>query len=129
MILGFKPQFKQPILDGTKIHTVRFTSKRRIKQGTFLHLATGVRTKFYSCFLKQTCTGTQRVFMSINVLDQLEVSIDGKELFGRYEREEFANNDGFKSWYDLEDWFYAAVKKSEDQCASGVLIHWTEFRY
>lgn len=48
MILGFKPQFVQPIIDRTKIHTIREDKHNRWVPGKVIHMATGVRTKSYS---------------------------------------------------------------------------------
>lgn len=50
MILSFKPQFRQKILDGTKIHTIRDDPNDRWQAGKIIHAATGVMTKNYDCF-------------------------------------------------------------------------------
>ncbi|HTF80095.1 MAG TPA: ASCH domain-containing protein [Cytophagales bacterium] len=45
MLLGFKPQFAEPIIKGTKIHTLRNEPKRMPKIGETLHMYTGLRTR------------------------------------------------------------------------------------
>ncbi len=57
MIIGFKPQFVDPILNGTKIHTIRLDPYERWKPGMKMHMATGVRTKHYKQFAEKICVG------------------------------------------------------------------------
>jgi hypothetical protein len=63
MILGFKPQFKEPILKGTKIHTLRDDEQERWRVGMTIHFATGVRTKYYNCFKQDKCKSTQQAII------------------------------------------------------------------
>ena len=44
MILSFKPQFKQKILDGAKIHTIRKDEANRWHIGRIIHFATAIAT-------------------------------------------------------------------------------------
>ena len=127
MILAFKQQFKEPILNGTKIHTIQKDPTRRWRAGKLIHMATGVRTKHYDCFNETICTECQEVFMSIGQ-GQLSISIDDRELFGLPEREEFAISDGFKSWDQFVEWFYP-ICQANDNVYSSVLIHWTNKWY
>lgn len=129
MILSFKPQFKQPILDGTKIHTIREDPNRRWLKGRKIQMATGVRTKHYNCFKEAQCTGTQRVFMTYAHNDIIQISINGDELHTYQERLQFALNDGFPDWESFFEWFYPICKANERDGYSARIIHWTDYRY
>jgi DNA modification methylase len=50
MVIGFKPRFVQPILNGTKIHTLREDVLNRWQPGRVMHMAIGVRTTNYYQF-------------------------------------------------------------------------------
>lgn len=126
MILPFKPQFQEPIITGTKIHTIRIDAHQRWYKGRVIQMATGVRTKNYNCFKEAICTGTQRIFMTYAYNDIIEISIDDKYI---YDRESLAKADGFESYKEFFDWFYPLIMKNKDQCFSGRIIHWTDFRY
>lgn len=129
MILPFKHQFKEKILSGSKKHTLREDVKRRWRKGRKIHFATGVRTKAYNQFFESECTGVQSVFMTYAYNDLIEITVNGKELFGFHERLQFAQNDGFDTWEDFFNWFYPLIQKSPDECLSLRLIHWTDLRY
>lgn len=129
MILGFKPQFRDKILSGTKIHTIREDKHNRWKPGIVIHGATGVRTKYYNQFFKDYCRSTQRISISFNVYNNIEIVIDGRLLFGASEKEALANNDGFDSWESFDNWFRPLINKSEFLCYQAKLIHWTDFTY
>jgi hypothetical protein len=126
MILGFKKQFKEPILAGVKLHTMREDEHDRWHAGVVMHQATGVRTKEYDCFNLTKCTGTEKVFMTYDHM--LHISVEGFEL-SYPDRLILAKNDGFEKYLDFELWFYKAIKKSPKDCFSGKIIHWTDFRY
>lgn len=127
MVLGFKQQFKEPILSGTKIHTIREDKNDRWHAGCIAHMATGVRTKQYEQFAKMEIVSTQDIFMTYGWC--LEISIDGKYVYGHVQRVQIAQNDGFENYKYFEDWFYKVIKESKDDCFSGKLIHWTNHRY
>lgn len=129
MILGFNQQFKAPILEGTKIHSIREDKTRRWKAGRTIQMATGVRTKNYECFKEDTCKSVQKVCMSYAFNDVIEITVGDNYLFGFPEREAFAKNDGFKDWQAFFDWFYPLIKKAEDGFYVARLIHWTDKRY
>lgn len=128
MILSFKPQFVQPILNGTKIHTIREDSTDRWKAGNSIQCATGVRTKNYNCFFESECVSVQDIFMTYANGDILEISIDDKYIYWE-ERRQLALYDGFENWIDMFNWFYPLIAKSPNQHFAGKIIHWTDFRY
>ena len=124
-----KPIFIKPILEGTKIHTVREDGTNRWKRGNKIHAATGVRTPNYNCFKEMQCVSVQRVFMTYAYNDLIQVSIGGRELHTDQERLEFAQNDGFAEWKDFYNWFFPLIQKHPNKCFSGKVIHWTKKRY
>ena len=129
MILSFKPQFKEPILSGTKIHTFRLDPSDRWKKGRHIHHATGVRSKKYECFKENDCKSVQRVFMTYAFNDVIEITIDGRYIHSHQEKEQIAFNDGFDSYSSFFNWFYTEISKSPEKEFSGKIIHWTDFRY
>lgn len=74
---------------------------------------------------KDNNPGTQQVFMTYNSALGYEVSVNSRELFGKDEREKIAENDGL-SVDSFSDWFFKKGKVDE---YSGVIIHFTGFRY
>jgi len=61
MVLGFEQQFVEPILSGTKIHTIREDKHNRWKPGRSIQMATGVRTKNYNQFNEDECVSVQEI--------------------------------------------------------------------
>ncbi len=133
MILGFKTHFPngeptgfvQKILEDIKIHSLREAD--RFKEGYFIHMATGVRTKDYNQFNEgradlQICTGTQEIFMTYNRY-ALEITIGDKYLMS-HEVNKLIANDGITKQQFL-DWFFPNGKDEW----SGYIIHWTDFKY
>ncbi|MEO9257389.1 MAG: hypothetical protein ABI207_03345 [Crocinitomicaceae bacterium] len=129
MILGFKKQFEQPILDDIKIHSFRQDTHNRWKKGRSIQMATGVRTKQFNCFKRDECKSVQEVHMSYAFGDIIEMTINGRYINEFSEKEQIAKNDGFKNWEEFFDWFYPVIKNSEDEFYVGKIIHWTDKRY
>lgn len=126
MILGFKQQFVQPILSGTKMHTIREDLNDRWHAGRVAQFATGVRTKNYKQFDEREIVSTQRIF--ITAYDEVIVSINSKRL-GLKELETLAINDGFDTLEQFEDFFINQLSKRIRKQMSGKIIHWTDFKY
>ncbi len=125
MILSFKKQFKDKILDGTKIHTIREDKPNRWNAGRLIHLATSVRTKNYNCFGRLICSGCQKIVIEKwkntgHWYLDFTVCVEGIYL-GASEIDELAKNDGFESTESFFHWF------KED--FTGRIIHWTDKRY
>lgn len=127
MILAFKPQFVQPILAGTKIHTIRLAKEGRWIPGRKIQFATGVRTKNYHCFKDGECVSTQSITM-YSKNGGLNVWIDGKEL-SIYELKMLSEYDGFNTVIDFIDWFLPIVQETPFDVQYFTLIHWTDKRY
>ena len=136
MILGFKPQFVEPILEGSKIHTIRRDEHDRWKAGKKIDMATGVRTKNYNKFAEKICVSTQTIEIKWKeaIEDQFEgrsvrVFIDAKDVTLNWFDDTtydtvvdvLSKNDGFSTLRDFFTWF------SED--FKGKIIHWTDFKY
>lgn len=122
MVLGFKKQFKTPIVKGDKIHTIREDKNNRWKAGNLIHFATGVRTKEYNNFLKDTCKSVQDIEIDYTktFLGEPTIKIDGKTLV-HTEIVTLAFNDGFHSLEEFLAWFNKDFR--------GKIIHWTNFAY
>jgi hypothetical protein len=130
MILSFKKKFpwgkptnfEEKILKRVKIHTMREDKRGRWKPDVLIHLANGVRTKFYNCFLELVCVSVQYVKI-LHYHDRYgypDVFIDGKQLSDP-QIDELAKNDGFDSTEDFFKWF--------NDHFYGKLIHWTDLKY
>ena len=140
MILGFKQKFPwgkptyfpAKIEHGKKIHSIREDKHNRWEKGKLIHMATGVRTKYYNCFMERYCRSVQKIKIwhtfSKYQSKRSFVSIDGEliykssePLFSDTKMILLAKNDGFDSVDDFFKWF--------DKNFEGVIIHWTYFRY
>mgnify|MGYP003995848679 CR=1 FL=1 len=122
MILGFKPQFVEKILDGTKIHTIRQDIHGRWKEGRGIQFATGVRTPNYKCFKVGVCQSTQKI--SIRYREGVEypdIYVDEENLWKSKMVGALSRNDGFPYILKLIRWF--------NKDFTGKIIHWTDYRY
>lgn len=135
MILPFKNQFKQPILEGVKIHTLRVDPNNRWIPEKIIHMATGVRTPQYNCFKEDTCKGIEYAFMSYYPANGhgLEISLGRTHYCDNYiyydTKEILAKNDGFENVESFEDWFIRDLMYKEHNSQLYKIIHWTDFRY
>lgn len=124
MILGFKPQFKEPILAGTKLHTIRRDENNRWRAGNKIQFATGVRTKNYSKFKDGVCLATQKIAIKyetpVTIPKYAKVFVDNRCLYPE-EIEMLAINDGFPSSKEFFEWFSADFE--------GKIIHWETVNY
>jgi hypothetical protein len=121
MVLGFKKQFVDKILDGRKIHTIREDKNRRWQQGMKIHFATGVRTKKYNQFKQGFCKWNQSVELYPESREIYLGLNGGMHLLDKNHNEMFAKNDGFDSEDEFWEWF--------NKPFYGVVIHWTDFVY
>lgn len=121
MILSFKPRFKEKILSGEKIHTIREDKTRRWQTGKKIHFATGVRTKNYNQFYEGECKFIQQIEIRPKTR-QIFIGLNGtmNKLKADF-HEVLAKQDGFDSVEDFWLWF--------DKPFFGVLIHWTDLVY
>ena len=125
----FKDEYKP------KRHTIRQSD--RIKPGTILHMATGVRSKNYNQFNKDIpelakCRATQRFDLTYRKNNVVALYIDKVLMFCRnrehlYEitpgwMQQFVENDGFRDEVHFFMWFTKPVR-------NGRIIHWTDLIY
>lgn len=112
-----------------KLHTIRKKNKRVYKPGQILHLANGVRTKNFHCFMKIPLDGIQEIeieFTSGNERDPI-VRVDGDGLLpGQIEI--LAENDGFAKFSDFEKFFWKSTKKGKE-IFKGQILHFIAERY
>lgn len=130
MVLSFKEQFKQPILEGIKIHTLREDPKNRWHAGRNIQMATGVRSKKYACFRADDCLSTQILYFMYNPeSNHLTVSLEGGAPFTDVVKHQLAINDGFPDYEAFVDWFAPILLKEPFFSKEFKLIHWTDFKY
>lgn len=128
MILGFKEQFVEPILDGTKIHTIRWDKHDRWHEGRVIQFATGVRTKKYNMFNEDVCKGGERIYMTAE-RSGLRISFgDNEAPVSLYYMELIAKNDALPGDLFLR-WFWPQVHAQPGHAAWAKIIHWTDFKY
>ena len=122
MILAFNPKFVEPILSGSKIHTLREDKPNRWGGGRIINFATGVRTPQYKQFYLSTCTGKQSIYID-PVKKEVRLILPGGQRypFRDAEIEELSKNDGFNTVQEFWEWF--------DTPFWGQIIHWTFYRY
>jgi hypothetical protein len=130
MILGFKERFKQPILDGIKIHTIREDKANKWSSEYYIHFATGVRTKKFNMFKVAPCVSVQKIdieWMTIGTINRASVKIDNICVGCYTNRYPFglcyfiAKNDGFDNVHEFFQFF--------NKDFHGKIIHWTNCRY
>lgn len=118
MIISFKPQFVTPILNGTKIHTIREDKHNRWKPGKLMHMATGVRTKNYNCFCKTYLVNVKKISIkwqgttiTIKIDDSIKVNFNTATNWSNHSNNgydfllQLAKNDGFEGIEDFIQWF------------------------
>jgi len=136
MLLTFsKDQFKDKILDGTKIHTIRTDKSERWKRGMKIHFwrgnprNTNAKIKPHQ-FHESHCTSVQKiqfVWRTVNegMLNEgraVQVWIDGRNVTTDDQIiDALVKNDGFDSRKEFFEWFNEDFK--------GKLVHWTKLRY
>lgn len=122
MILGFtkilngKPtNFKEKILAGQKIHTIREDKTNRWKVERVIQFCYGVRRKTF----ETKCLGIQRIRIESDKIN-FKIWVDDKKI-NETEIVNLAHNDGFDSVIDFCNWF--------NKDFEGKIIHWTDKKY
>lgn len=123
MVIGFKKQFKEPIMQGIKVHTLRDDLHDRWISGRTMHMATGVRTKNYNCFKQTECISTQETVIKLKK-GRLSIIINAEELNNSV-LDLFIKRDGFKNKAEFIYWFFP----TGDGIVFKKLLHWTDLRY
>ena len=135
MVIGFKPQFVEPILNGSKVHT--FRKGKRWRAGMKIHMATGVRTENYKQFNHyffypelEKCISTQDYKFEFheNLKERfMSLTIDGKDM-SENEIKRISYLDGFKNVTDFVNFFYQRRDKKTNT-HEGQIVHWTNLKY
>ena len=110
-----------------KIHTIRIDINNRWKKGNEIDFFINVRKSNMFRFAPRIpVVSIQRIFITVD--NGLEISISGRQL-SNSELKDLAINDGFENVADFETYFQQIILKTEDQCFSGKIIHWTDKSY
>lgn len=140
MLLGFKKRFKDPILIGTKVFTMRdIHRKNKPKIGETLHMYTGLKTKNCEKITdKEKLHGFQTAHLIIEKgpkENNLKIQVEGRDL-SQAEIEQFVGFDGFKDTDDfINYWIESSTgkkpKADKQYVVSGFLTiyHWTDLRF
>lgn len=121
-ILNFKKQFVEPIMEGSKVHTIRvFKVPGRIRKGQLLYCQTGSRFK-PTRFSVLPAMRVREVTLSRDTVSVWNENGDG---FVVPPLDLFAQADGFKDWAEMRDWFDKEYG-SDRGPLSGVLVQWAE---
>lgn len=118
MMLGFKRQFKIPILNRTKKHTIRAYGKRRAwRAGDRCDCYVDPRKKSMELLGRWPCVRVQE----IRILKRgaaLLIFIDGQGPLRRDEAELLARSDGFEDFAGFAAWWKGRLP------LNGQIIHW-----
>lgn len=121
-VLIFKPQFREPILAGTKRQTIRFPRKRAIEPGYRLSLRQWSGRPYESpqrIIGDAVCSAV--VPVRIDWDGQLVIELHGRRL-PYHQLEAFARRDGFASAFDMAKYW------GEGMPFEGVAYQWGDFR-
>lgn len=111
------PEFSGRVESGHKLQTVRPRPKRRPEPGDIISLR---------CWTGKPYRSKQRVLREavITKVEDIEIYGDSIHIEGRrltkYEREAFAQHDGFLHFAGMVEWF----RKTHDLPFDGIVIHW-----
>ncbi len=133
MILTFsEPNFKDRIIKGIKIHTIRKDKHKRWKVGMKIHFwlgnprdKSGCPHQFGEAYVTQ--------IEDIAIIPSMpgynkhgDIVIIGKEVINDTdELNELATKDGFNDWDEMRSW----IMKKYDIPFNGKIIYWTNFEY
>ena len=136
---SFKTRFAEPILAGTKLHTVRAPRKRDARPGEELQLYRGMRTKQCALIAVKNCVAVLRVIVCahdnwIAVGDGYPwpeqpcamSNKRGRVHYSFVHVHDFARRDGFEDWHEMRRFWLEnhPVSTPADSGFKGVLIGW-----
>lgn len=148
---SFQKRFATPILDRTKLHTIRADRKRHARPGEEMQLYCGMRTKHCRLIARETCAAVLPIVLSIAAGvtrhdgfafvgegypflvhgDAMEaqfiglLGLDGQRFVAAH-LETLARHDGFECWQAMRDFWIAAHGKPQhdEEVFVGKLIGW-----
>lgn len=123
----FSTQWNDLTIEDNKIHSIR--SGDRWRTGMLVHMATGIRTKYYKCFAKVVCQSVQNIEICFLNDGQVRiVYVDNIEVFDFME---LVENDGL-TLKQFQEWFFKSSVYDSNyggQMFRGQIIHWTNKKY
>ena len=133
MVIGFKKQFVDLIMQGSKVHTIRDDKGNRWRAGMAMHMYTGGRfSKEYRQFAEKQCTSVQEINMWLdeddNGLSILHVFVESDSQ-AAFDYEQFAIRDGFSSMKAFYDYWMPIIEELPGERFTGKIIHWTDLKY
>lgn len=139
MLLGFKTifpngeptNFKEKILSGEKIHTIRLGN--RWEPGMKIHFATDIRTKQCDIFKVGECVSVQKIEI-LHFYPNIQILIDGNSVYQHYICgsigfdffKTLCKNDGLTT-SQFDEWF--GLYQDSARNFEGQIVHWTDFNY
>lgn len=133
---GESTGFSDKLTSGTKIHTIRrnydlwaLNAEKMQRGGYELSVRQWIdkpyRSKQREIHTQNEPIGVERIRIDYNAnRDEIIVHVNGQFVCAA----RIASNDGL-SLDDFKDWFVGERRHKEDYIFSGVVIHFTEFRY
>jgi hypothetical protein len=123
---SFRPRFVEPILAGTKRHTIRAPRRdgRWPVEGDELQLYTGMRTAACKLICRRTCLGTSPIQLVFDDDDPMGEGIisPGSDQWGYASLDAFAVGDGFANWADLKAFWRLTNGVTEE--FEGRIVFW-----
>jgi len=136
-IFGEPTFFKQKILSGEKIHTIRETD--RIQPGHVLHMCYDNRQKTRESFFEKgkepICISTQKIeiiYRDCHVFHLISFVIDNRSILSdSYEIDFLSSNDGLSKEVFFQYFYSRSVLTDLEgvRVFKGNIIHWTNFKY
>ena len=99
--LNFKPEFITPILEKTKVTTIRAPRKdgKVFKKDEIIKLYTGMRTKKCRCFAEATVKNVSQINIKENCIIINNFILKNEHL------ERYAKQDGFENFSKMKEFF------------------------
>jgi hypothetical protein len=111
--INFKPEFAKAVESGVKLQTIR--AKARCKAGDVLQLYTGQRTKNCRKLRDAVCIAVDTVCITPEGIEF------GQPGWWPKDADRFAENDGFKSYDEMYDFF---CSDHGEEVFNGYVILW-----
>lgn len=118
---SFKRQFCEPIVAGTKRHTIRNDRKRHARPGEQLQLYYGMRTTSCKLLGRATCNFVAPIRLLFWGREGV-IIVGMPDIVGAGPLDTFARTDGFADWDELKG-FWLDVHQVVDEY-EGVIIKW-----
>lgn len=120
--LSFQKEFRQPILDRVKRHTLRDRAGR-FHEGCKLHLYTGMRTKYCRAIGTATCIGLLPIRIDFQYR-RVEFTTSGHAITAPDDTDAFAVGDGFpEGWHQMRA-FWIKHHPEVEAAWDGTMIQW-----